>query len=283
MIYSITRRKALLIPAIFSVLLVSGCQQNNAGSPSSEPPLEKAQSISEVSQISRPIDAYLPTASEVLSLARLQIRTTNSCYAKNGLPQEYAKNVSDSKLLDFIKFGIRNRSVRSDLWGFFDPAQPAKDGYRYPSDFKGLELTKGNVPDEVFKSCDDEAKKSVSSNLGFLGYLGQEILPNGGPLIPLQDTRFASIAGQWSSCMTSEGLSYATPISAVSDLKWRSGTVPSKEEIAVAAADKKCKSNVNLVGSALAVQAAYDKAYIAQYKAQLDGFKTQLANLVKAS
>jgi hypothetical protein len=108
-------------------------------------------------------------------------------------------------------------------------------------------------------------------------------LPDGGPKVPPTDPRIVDANARWSDCMKSKGFSYASPWAAYFDPKWRSmprpGTLSrthTPQEIATATADQDCKLSTNLMGIAVAVEAAYDKQYIDSHAAALSAFKLSL-------
>lgn len=108
----------------------------------------------------------------------------------------------------------------------------------------------------------------------------EQILPDGGPLLANTDSRFRNAVSKWSECMAKAGYHYDDPVAPLVDKKWDrpvgedgSQAPPSAAEIATATADVKCKMSTDLVGTAIAVQSAYDQQYIQSHRDQLAAFR----------
>lgn len=83
--------------------------------------------------------------------------------------------------------------------------------------------------------------------------------------------------------MKDAGFDYSDPVSAYLDNRWSQSPDPRKmvhtaDEVATAAADLRCKRSTNLVGTAIAVQAAYDERYITANKDALTTFRNNLTD-----
>ncbi|MBW8792091.1 MAG: hypothetical protein JF597_00330 [Streptomyces sp.] len=96
------------------------------------------------------------------------------------------------------------------------------------------------------------------------------------------DPRVTATFAKWSACMKGKGYSYASPIEAENDKDF-AGRVASPKEIAVATADVSCKQQTKVVGTWLAVDAAYEKAEIDVNASTLAGIKQGNDTLLKAA
>ena len=104
-------------------------------------------------------------------------------------------------------------------------------------------------------------------------------LPNGGPPVPRGDSRIVTVAEKWSKCMAARGhYSYPTPLDSLFDVKWSEDYPPSDAQRKTARDDLTCKRQTNYVGVAVAVQEAYDRAYIDVYRDRLDVISYDVAS-----
>ena len=104
-------------------------------------------------------------------------------------------------------------------------------------------------------------------------------LPNGGPTVPVEDSRYAVAVLDWKKCMAGQGFHYGTPFDAIAEfVEERSA---SSRQIAAATADIECKISTNLVGVGLAVQSAYDERYIAANLPALTALADQIDSAVR--
>jgi len=83
--------------------------------------------------------------------------------------------------------------------------------------------------------------------------------------------------------MKNAGFNYRDPVNAFLDTRWSRSPDPSKiihtsDEVATESADLRCKKSTNLIGIAIAVQAAYDQKYIATHTRALTDFQSQLTS-----
>ncbi|WP_188189121.1 hypothetical protein [Nonomuraea sp. SYSU D8015] len=76
------------------------------------------------------------------------------------------------------------------------------------------------------------------------------------------DSRFKAVTTRWSACMRGQGYDYRSPSHANDDPRWWSGKTATPDEIEVSLADVRCKQQVNYLGVAAAVTAAYQQRLI---------------------
>jgi hypothetical protein len=128
-------------------------------------------------------------------------------------------------------------------------------------------------------SCLQQASKAV------YGAQVGEPVPDPVPQIAEQaasftqtDPRIRAVTRAWSTCMARHYYHYGSP-SQVEGHHWR--TPPNRAEIATAVADVTCKTQVNLLNTWLAVEAAYQQALIGQNLATLSQLQANFAPLLR--
>ncbi|MCM2411033.1 hypothetical protein [Streptomyces sp. RKAG290] len=75
------------------------------------------------------------------------------------------------------------------------------------------------------------------------------------------DPRVKKVFAEWSTCMKEKKFSYATPLEAINDQRWRTDE-PSVPEIATAVAEVECKQRYDVVGVWFSVESSYQRADI---------------------
>ena len=128
-------------------------------------------------------------------------------------------------------------------------------------------------------SCLQQASKAV------YGAQVGEPVPDPVPQIAEQaasftqtDPRIRAVTRAWSTCMARHYYHYSSPTQ-VEGHRWR--TPPNRAEIATAVADVTCKTQVNLLNTWLAVEAAYQQALIGQNLATLSQLQANFAPLLR--
>ncbi|MFI9361531.1 hypothetical protein ACIG5E_10755 [Kitasatospora sp. NPDC053057] len=270
--------------ALFAAL--AGC---GAGGTHPDPPqLGEISTITSVRQVVRPIDAYLPTASQGLIAQRAVYLTSARCLRRLGISEAPWAAPAQTEATD--------QDVRSQLYGYFAPDRVATTGYdaitatdtRTPAsattqqvlagrDSTGAPLTQYQGKAVPKGGCLKEALDAVGGSMAMTP--DPSALPGGGPKVPLTDPRIVAADHQWSGCMKTHGFTYANPADAYMDPRWRdqnpgagAAVTHSPAEIATATADDACKRSTNLMGIAVAVQTAYDQQYIAAHADDLAKF-----------
>jgi hypothetical protein len=98
----------------------------------------------------------------------------------------------------------------------------------------------------------------------------------------IADQRMRKVIAAWGSCMSAAGYSYQTPFDAVTATAgWRKPdgyfhTNPSTLERRTAMADATCRARVNLLGTWIAVESAYQEQIISRNSAALDHARTMV-------
>jgi hypothetical protein len=306
------------LTALAAVALLTGCGGGPAKPAAPPPPLVgPVPVVQTVDQVSRPIDPYLPRPEEVRMLISAANVLNARCMAGFGL------SGGDTHATDIDEHGARVATAHTHLYGFFDPAIVAADGYdlvqlqssqepgkpaRAPMSDVAMTVEIGqdqaHHPVTAYAGkpvpaggCEGEAARGTGGALPDMNAAG---LPDGGPPMPLSDPRVLDATAKWSSCMAAKGYHFATPYDAMTGPAPESAqvvgprgsqkVVHSPAEIAQATTDLACKQGTNFMGTVTAVQAAYDQQYInshgpalAQYRKALDDRVHAAEQIVAAS
>ena len=279
------RVQAAIVAAIG--LLLSGCG-SAAGSSAAEPSLGAIPQITSPDQVVFPINSSLPSVDQALALMLEGTNLVNACVqASGGTPSVTwvmmsPANVADMRpasqadLLAYVSQGRRNYVKRSILWGLFtDPATAAQFGYQLTPDVELAAPYLGTDP--LVADCVARVN-SVTPGGDFIMPFDVYSLPDGGPQIRPDDSRFVAVEQQWSACMKGQGFDYATPTDAIGSFTSPGGPTVTAVEKATASADIQCKIQTNLVGVGVAVQSAYDQQYIDTHRDQLAALQSQIAD-----
>jgi hypothetical protein len=114
----------------------------------------------------------------------------------------------------------------------------------------------------------DGGDDSLAGNLGSQSLADSEKQP---------DVRLA--LAQWSNCMQAAGYRYPDPLTASADPQWSKTKIASRQEIATAEADVRCKSKTALVTIWYHAEVRLQQDIIQQHRAYLDklaSYKTRL-------
>ncbi len=272
-------------PALLStVFLLGGCTVEGSTGGSLEPTLETIGTVSNEAQAARPVDVFLPSPGEILEVAHIQENAITDCYAKHGITGKYSFARNPSDLAMFINSSIRDRVVRSDLWAYFDTTNANHHGYKRPPGELGVLMaaspdgqeTKFRDREAEILECIDRVRQDAPGEFDAIRLADSGSLPERGPTIPLNDSRYVEAVAKWSTCMKERGFNYSDPVAAIGDEQWSDTETADSQEIATATADIDCKISTNLVGIALAVQTAYDKQYIDTHQEALTQFRNDL-------
>lgn len=250
----------------------------------SEPPLASVLPITHPDQVVRPIDNYLPGEEQIIGLTTAYFDLVNQCLHAHGVTGTAAAFTDPAALPLNVHVNVRERVMLTTLYGDFDPDNAKSRGYALGDD-RPANLWGSMPPDAgaVGTAC-LMAVDSVSPGEGSVatGWVGQQQLPDGGPVVNRNDSRYVPILAQWSGCMHDKGFDYPDPRAAFFDDQWtvnrRNGLGVTPQEIATAVADMDCKISTNLVGWAVAVQSAYDQVYIDSHPDALAAWRTQLSD-----
>ncbi len=280
---SLKTSSALVLSSL--VLALAGCAQEDKTSEDvNEPTLGDIREITRETQVTRPIDAYLPSTSEILQIAYFQLDAVNRCFAEHGVVAQRVVNPTD--LTAFTNGSIRGRATRARLWGFFDTTNAAQYGYREPPGEPRM-LMEDHVGDfdigDLYIQCLHKVENDTPAQADSMDFAHETVLPERGPRVPLNDSRYVAAVSKWSTCMKERGFDYSEPHAAILDGQKAISDTANSQEIATATADIECKLSTNLVGIGLAVQTAYDKQYIDTHQEALTQFRNDLDTYIRGA
>lgn len=263
--------------AATALLVLSGCVSGDAGqgatSGAAEPTLGAIAAITSPGQVTRPIDAFLPSAAQVAQLDAVQSAAVNACLTEHSITGglDYDDPAQVQAFFDGL---VSDRTARSDLWGFFDPGTAPQYGYGRPPQIPAVlqQRLPAGTPEDIMATCRHAGADALGGTDAASSYASASVLPDSGPPVPSTDSRYLAAATAWRQCMSERGFDYADPMAAIGDERWRAGNEADASQIATAVADVQCKVSTNLVGIGAAVQGAYDAQYVAAHRDQLDAF-----------
>jgi hypothetical protein len=271
--------------------LATACNEAKRPTAPPEPSIGAVPTITEPQQIQRPIDAYVPTAAQVLAVLRNQAAHVTSCMKDFGFSY-------GAPIVQGLTEAAARRRTRNPMYGLFDMNAAKTSGYQLvlPPDqpstgsrvaplspdeigvLTGMSATGQPMKTFAGKGIPDGGCEKVGRTAigGSMPAPDEAALPDGGPKVPANDSRIVDAVTQWSECVRAKGFHYSSPIAAMNDQKWQTGDTVSSAEIATATADVACKVSINLIGTAVAVQTAYDKRYIGSHSQQLAAYRSNL-------
>lgn len=268
-------RRLRSVLAILSLLAVCGCVED---SEEEKPPdIGNVPVITDPSQISLPLDAYVMTVEEDVMLERAVWLLTVECLADFGV-QYTPPPVQPTMQISYQRrYGLLDlESARA--WGYHG-GDPAID--REVAEADAAELTRrdsGLVGELLFgpsdaatelppgvpeDGCLNEARRTLTR--GDESYDENVLfsLTYQSSVLAEQDERVQAAFVRWSECMADAGFSYAGPWDANND-QWMEDAVTDRERT-VATADVTCKYQTNIVGIWTAVDAAYQERLIDEH------------------
>ncbi len=266
---------------ITSVLVLSGCATgNNSSGAVEEHDRGGIKRVTNESQVTRPIDAHLPGSRELLQIRQVHDQALNECLAEKGVTPKKDANPPD--LAASVNADIRRRATRATLWGFFDTTNAAQHGYAFPaatgpdsSTLPAKDYFDSYEP-AIILECIQNAQSSLPDSAKSEEDTSARVLPDGGPTVPFDDSRYVAAVTEWSTCMKERGFNYLSPFAALYDDRWPRAEVADAQQIATATADVECKISTNLVGIALAIQTEHDQNYIDTHQEALAQFRSDL-------
>jgi hypothetical protein len=264
-----------LIGVILAVLAVtvacSGNSDNGTENQPLEPSISAPATVTSPSQVVRPVDEYLPSVDQVVAAENMAVDLTNACSAKFGGGTEFKFDGSQDELRAAAASGLQDEVTHSGVWGLFVDSDQAEKGYsagRY-----GV-ISWSKYQSSVQENCNYWVRTVQPASV--VG--GPLDLPDRGPQMNMNDSRWVAAVEEWSKCMADKGYNYQTPIDAISQNVYVDP--PTAENRATAVADVDCKVSTNLIGKAVAIQSAYDQEYIQSHREALDEYKQQLADFI---
>ncbi|MFE6287970.1 hypothetical protein [Streptomyces sp. NPDC057877] len=264
----------------------------------------KADSDGLAKGLELPLEAYMQSYEESVTLDNAQRRLESECMAEYGLkvtfppagmnppPNDNDANmerrygITDRAAAEKYGYGLPEalqRQQRTELPALTQPqvevlsgrtslnpadtrAAPARDSYN------GKE-----IPEDGCAGRADDTLGTRSLDLTLVSEL------DGQSLVRSQATpKVRAALADWSACMKDKGYTVDVPYNAI-DLAPRAGDTPSKEEIAVAVADIDCKESTGLVKIWFTADAKIQREQIAEHRDQLNVVRKEHTNALSAA
>jgi len=211
-------------------------------------------------EISRPVDAYMPTLEEMLDAVELKEREVNACLSAEGVDEQF-HYPERTAVTAYLSTGIEDRRTRGDVWGFFSPETVRVHGYQRPGPLPQIEIAP--LPQMGRESCGMLLPGEPDPLLLF----AYGSLPGGGPPSVSEDPDVQRAVRGWSACMSAAGYSYELPTDP--PLAFVDEVNPSERQKATAVADLRCKEETNLIALVLEKQHDQDQIYITKNASKL--------------
>lgn len=278
--------------SLFGIFLVIGiastaCTAGGDGEQAEEPAIGTVQVVTDASQITLPLDAYILATDDYLTVQRAAWQMISDCVERFGGVYSMSEEAFVASL------GVADLgSSNARRYGLMDPDSASQYGYNLspdqqppaaeergsgwdPSDtelllVRGTEsgVSADELPTDVEgdrlpeDGCQGEATRAGSAGLEAPPNLQ---LPNELSMEShdrsQNDSRVRDAMDDWSGCMAESGYDYATVWEA-NDAEWPDPV--QSEEIATAAADVACKVDTNLAGVWSTVESAYQERMIGE-------------------
>ena len=161
----------------------------------SEPPLGPVPTITHPDQIVRPIDNYLPGEEQVIGLTTAFYDLLNQCFHAHGITGTAVLFDDPSVLPVMVHQWAQDRVRLTNLYGAFDPDNAGVRGYRSGNGLPAM--MSSQWPDDAGATggaC-EQAVVSVAPGGVALGsgLMTQQQLPDGGPVVNPDDSRYVPI------------------------------------------------------------------------------------------
>jgi hypothetical protein len=301
-----------LAPLTFGALAVagvlSGCSSTSA---SSALPHVTPTSLTSVSQVRLPLDAFQATFAEQTLVGDAVTELADRCLAQRGLSAGAAfLGHIDNPISAVDMSAVQWLTVpAAERYGFNQPLPAAVRQYSQTEWAAGGVFSLTPAVRHAFYQggCLSQATAQVAKGIGSAVALGSPPQQAPGyttyyelawPGLPMQleeeavndteaDPHAAAVTSAWRSCMQRQGYRYASPADALADPRWASGTAETKAlsanrslQIKVAVADARCQESVNFAGTRLALLTAYQERLIKAHTRQLRAYEAQFSTLV---
>lgn len=291
-----------------AVLVTAACSVVGGATGGGEPPVNIARPSS-TKEVSLPLDVYLPTPVQVLTLERARNSIIVSCMGRFG----FSWKVTQGQLSTYD-------AVRESRFYVTDSSDVSRYGY-HPVPGNGS--AQPSVAEPANGQKVSLTERAVIMGEGSGSYQGQQIPPGGcsgeasrklaagwvtitdknlpapplspqlvtevnvpGSLMMLataragSDSRIRAMNNGWSACMKRSGYDYSSPQQANNDARWGSSSA-TQAEISTAAADVQCKKQVNYLGVTVGVLAAYQKQLSETHAEALSQYKSNYETSLK--
>ncbi|MFA1551972.1 hypothetical protein [Actinomadura chokoriensis] len=256
---------ALLVP-----LVLTGC-----ATPHTAEPYARITRIADVNALVLPLDAYRATPAQRGTVQRAEKTLVVTCLGRFGLRADLADPAPPPFAQNARRYGLADEARAREL-GYSTP-EISKRAPRPDLPPKVRQVAWGDGPATVRGrqvpdgGCMGEADRKLRAGLPPAGLLADRLAFTSLEASE-RDSRVRAAFARWSTCMKGAGLSYATPMAANGDLRFRDARKHHVDplETGTAVADVRCKRQARLIDIWAGVETAYQKLAIARHRAALD-------------
>lgn len=253
------------VPLLAALLVLGGC--GGSEEKKSEPAVQEFAPVTSSDQIALPFDAYLLTAEQDVLNLKANSLLVRQCGERFGVRVTMPVGLNPTpKELNARRYGIID-GKRAKTHGYRPEQSPAEldNGPEWNPD--AAEMAVLGMSEEGAAQLRDKAGKPLPEG----GCIGEADRALGGsePQAPVDvvdvfksaenDSRIQAAWKRWSTCMEEAGYDYTSPWQP-NNAKWPSEV--SSKEIQTAVDDVECRNSTNLVGTWMAVEAAYQREAI---------------------
>ncbi|MFI6458687.1 hypothetical protein ACIBF6_44975 [Streptosporangium amethystogenes] len=243
----------------------------------SEPEVGPIIRIQSNSEIKLPLDDFRPTLAQLTKRNLVWARLEQDCMRRFGLEGILGKKFSEPRQ-SILPIFLSQDSARRIGYSDEIPRTAGPDALTTPGR-EEINGTDGQAATQIYTGtiasykgqsvpaggCSKEARDKIipgtdnikvdASDLAFAaGFRAQS------------DSRVVAVTQQWSVCMKERGFTFWSPQHAQFTGLRKAEEEAKGEEIAIATADADCRAKTNLTGINLAVEAAYQKVAIVQFR-----------------
>ncbi|MFC9908217.1 hypothetical protein [Streptomyces sp. NPDC127197] len=284
-------RKTMFLASV-ALLALSGCASGELPETMAAPTPKHL----DATRIKTPLDSFLPSQHDALTLHQAEARLINKClsdlgYTKNPMPEPESAQ-QQHRHSEFIVFPLS----QAEQHGYNPPESATPKGGTWDDRasttqqelmegklrrYKGKGVPEGgcarvaadritegtNIPEKITGGGVVLDRRELASPTG-LSEAHVEVLRLEAIFKTREDPRISRLTADWSSCMSKKGHQYRSPEDAANDDRW-SGDKVSQLEKTTAVADMECKQQVNYLGVMVSVQSGYELEVMKQRKSEL--------------
>ncbi|MGW1198850.1 hypothetical protein ACWD4B_23890 [Streptomyces sp. NPDC002536] len=306
-------RRAGAVPALLALAVaLAGCAQGRAATQAQSVPSPRAGAASDPASWTLPMLAYRPTKEQDKSIATAETRLVRQCMKGLGIdwqPEPELPQIGPRNLLDW-RYGIHDPELTAKRGYQPDAAQQARydaavhaqtarpspsvdtqvalGGTDMPSDLvdrASPEVRNGTLGGRKLPpgGCFGEARRTLGSATHGVSPLVQK-LTNASYGESQNDPRVKDVFAKWSACMRAKGMTYAAPMDANDDPRFRpdpKGVSPL--EISTALADLACRDAHRVAEVWHDAEVRVQWRYVRENQAALAGDRRALDDVVRAA
>jgi hypothetical protein len=252
--------------------------------------------LSDTRDLTLPVDAYLPSAYDLLQTTKAMTTLEQRCVSRFGLRYVPAAERAPGSTMNSRRYGVPESVETAREFGFHmtqnDPRSVPADSGAAPSrevlqvltgysgtspltSYHGMRVPKGGCVGDADRTVTGTSDRSAGHSP-----VAEKIRSDSFEYSML-DPRVIAAQDTWRKCMADRGYTnYKTALDAGGDKSWDTPAATS-QEITVAVADWQCAKRANVVGIWSAVESAYQNAQIDKHAEELKQAQDALRDQAK--